>query len=104
MLGYRKGEDGQPEIVPEEAAIVERIFEMLLAGQPVGLIAQTLQSENIEIPGKDLSFSKNMIMNILRNEKYCGDLIQKKTYTPDYLTHEKKYNHGKEPLLSLIHI
>lgn len=68
LLGYRKGEDGKPEIVPEEAAIVERIFEMLLAGQPVGLIAQTLQSENIEIPGKDLSFSKNMIMNILRNE------------------------------------
>ena len=38
---------------------------------------------------------------ILKNEKYCGDLIQKKTYTPDYLTLEKKYNHGKEPLVEL---
>ena len=38
---------------------------------------------------------------ILKNEKYCGDLIQKKTYTPDFLTHEKKYNHGKEPLVAL---
>ena len=38
---------------------------------------------------------------ILKNEKYCGDLIQKKTYTPDFLTHEKKYNHGKEPLVEL---
>ena len=39
FLGYRKGEDKQPEIVPEEAAIVERIFEMFLAGQPVKVIA-----------------------------------------------------------------
>ena len=66
---YQKKQDKQPEIVPEEAAIVERIYEMFLAGQPVKVIAQTLQAEKIEIPGKNLSFSKNMIMNILRNEK-----------------------------------
>ena len=30
------------------------------------------------------------------NEKYCGDLVQKKTYTPDFLSHEKKYNRGQE--------
>ena len=98
FLGYRKSADGLPEIVPEEAAIVERIFEMLLAGQPVGLIAQTLQSENIEIPGKDLSFSKNMIMNILRNEKYCGDSILQKTVTVDCISKTRKANHGEAPM------
>ena len=77
------GLDKQPEIVPEEAAIVERIYEMFLAGQPVKVIAQTLQAEKNEIPGKNLSFSKNMIMNILRNEKYCGDCILQKTVTID---------------------
>ena len=71
----------QPEIVPEEAAIVERIYEMFLAGQPVKVIAQTLQAEKIEIPGKNLSFSKNKNMNILRNEKYCGACILQKTDT-----------------------
>ena len=44
FLGYRKGADSQPEIVPEEAAIVERIYEMFLAGQPIKMIAQTLQA------------------------------------------------------------
>lgn len=39
------------------------------------------------------------ILRVLRNEKYCGDLIQKKTYTPSYLTHEKKYNRGTEELV-----
>ena len=98
LLGYRKGEDGKPEIVPEEAAIVERIYEMFLAGQPVKVIAQTLQAEKIEIPGKNLSFSKNMIMNILRNEKYCGDCILQKTVTVDCISKTRKVNQGEAPM------
>ena len=98
FLGYRKGADNQPEIVPEEAAIVERIYEMFLAGQPVKMIAQTLQAEKIEIPGKNLSFSKNMIMNILRNEKYCGDCILQKTVTVDCISKTRKVNQGEAPM------
>lgn len=98
FLGYRKGTDNQPEIVPEEAAIVERIYEMFLAGQPVKVIAQTLQAEKIEIPGKNLSFSKNMIMNILRNEKYCGDCILQKTVTVDCISKTRKVNQGEAPM------
>ena len=97
FLGYRKGADSQPEIVPEEAAIVERIYEMFLAGQPVKVIAQTLQAEKIEILGKNLSFSKNMIMNILRNEKYCGDCILQKTVTVDCISKTRKVNQGEAP-------
>ena len=98
FLGYRKGADSQPEIVPEEAAIVERIYEMFLAGQPVKMIAQTLQAEKIEILGKNLSFSKNMIMNILRNEKYCGDCILQKTVTVDCISKTRKVNQGEAPM------
>ena len=98
FLGYRKGADSQPEIVPEEAAIVERIYEMFLAGQPIKMIAQTLQAEKIEIPGKNLSFSKNMIMNILRNEKYCGDCILQKTVTVDCISKTRKANQGEAPM------
>ena len=98
FLGYRKGADNQPEIMPEEAAIVERIYEMFLAGQPVKMIAQTLQAEKIEIPGKNLSFSKNMIMNILRNEKYCGDCILQKTVTVDCISKTRKANQGEAPM------
>ena len=98
FLGYRKGADSQPEVVPEEAAIVERIYEMFLAGQPVKVIAQTLQAEKIEILGKNLSFSKNMIMNILRNEKYCGDCILQKTVTIDCISKTRKVNQGEAPM------
>ena len=98
FLGYRKGADSQPEVVPEEAAIVERIYEMFLAGQPVKVIAQTLQAEKIEILGKNLSFSKNMIMNILRNEKYCGDCILQKMVTVDCISKTRKVNQGEAPM------
>ena len=45
--------------------------------------------------------SNTVILRVLRNEKYCGDLIQKKTITPNYLNHEKKYNRGEEEFVVL---
>ena len=65
FLGYRKGADGEPEIVPSEAVIVERIFNLYLAGETVDKISKMMQAENYDIPGKTISFSKGMIMNKL---------------------------------------
>ena len=73
FLGYKKGTDGEPEIVPSEAAIVERIFNLYLAGETVDNISKMMQAENYDIPGKTISFSKDMIMNMLSNERYCGE-------------------------------
>ena len=97
-LGYRKGEDGEPEIVPEEATIVERIFNMFLSGKSTQAIADTLAGENIEIPGKDFTFSNHMIQGILRNEKYCGDCILQKTVTVDCISKKRKANEGEAPM------
>ena len=79
FLGYRKGADGEPEIVPSEAVIVERIFNLYLAGETVDKISKMMQAENYDIPGKTISFSKGMIMNMLSNERYCGDAILQKS-------------------------
>lgn len=98
MLGYRKGEDGQPEIVPEEAVIVERIFNMFLAGRTINDITAIIQSEQIVIPGKNISFSKGMIMGLLRNERYCGDCILQKTVTVDCISKTRKKNEGEAPM------
>lgn len=98
LLGYRKGEDGNPEIVPTEAKIVTRIFEMYLAGMPLDQISKTLRAEDIQIPGKSFSFSRNMILNILRNEKYCGDVILQKTVTIDCISKTRKKNEGEAPM------
>ena len=40
-------------------------------------------------------WSSSAVKNILRNEKYCGDVIMQKTITVDYLTHKTKKNEGE---------
>ena len=98
LLGYKKGEDGEPVIVPEEAEIVERIYTMYLSGMTVDVISRQLQSEHIVIPDKKFSFGKNMVMNILKNEKYCVDCILHKTVTVDCISKTRKKNEGEAPM------
>ena len=98
FLGYRKGKDGNPEIVPEEAVIVERIYRMFLSGETVKRISAILRSENIQVPGKNLTFSVPMVNNILTNEKYCGDVILQKTVTVDCIAKKRQKNTGDTPM------
>lgn len=97
-LGYKKGEDGIPEIVPEEAVIVERIYDSYLAGMTPQMISDELRAENISFPGKNLSFSRAMIINILKNERYSGDCILQKTVTLDCISKTRKRNRGEAPM------
>lgn len=103
MLGYKKGADGNPEIVPEEAAIVERIFKMYLAGETPRSISDTLRNENIIIPNKSLSFTAGMITNILSNIKYTGDAILQQTITVDCITKTRIKNTGEEVPMYYVH-
>ena len=48
FLGYRKGPDGLPEIDPDEAAIVRRIFARYLLGQSVHQICRDLMSDGVK--------------------------------------------------------
>ena len=98
MLGYKKGKDGKPEIVPEEAKIVRRIYDMYLAGMTSNQISKTLVDEKTEVPGKNLTFGRKQIMNILKNEKYCGDCILQKTVTLDCISKKRKRNEGEAPM------
>ncbi len=103
MLGYKKGTDGNPEIVPEEAALVERIFKMYLAGETPRSISETLRNENIIIPKKSLSFTAGMITNILSNIKYTGDAILQQTITVDCITKTRIKNTGEEVPMYYVH-
>ena len=97
FLGYRKGEDGQPEIDEEEAKIVRFIYERYLAGDGTIQIAKKLEEMQVRSPmGKD-KWTSRTIISILTNEKYKGDAILNKTYVVDCLTKEIKKNNGERP-------
>lgn len=95
MLGYRKGEDGEPEIVPEEAKLVERIFDLYIAGETPLSISEMLQAENPTFDGKYFTYGKGMIEGILFNVKYCGDAILQQSVTVDPIMKKRKKNTGE---------
>ena len=97
LLGYRKGEDGQPEIVPEEAIIIRRIFHSFLAGYSIGRIKTELEQDGIRSAMQKGQWSRSTIEGILRNEKYIGDALLQKTYVTDCISKKVKKNNGELP-------
>ena len=100
MLGYDV-KDGKMTINEDGAKIVRLIFHKFVdEGKGTHVIARELREEGIE-PMRVKEWQNTVILRVIRNEKYCGDLVQKKTYTPDFLSHEKKYNRGQEEFVIL---
>lgn len=97
FLGYRKGEDGKPEIDPEQAEIVRRIYERFLAGDSLATIADDLNADGIPTPSGEGEWRRGRIASILTNEKYKGDAILNKTYIADCLSKKVKVNNGERP-------
>lgn len=97
FLGYKRGVDGQPEIVPEEAEIIKIIYDRFLKGDSLKTIADFLTSQRIATPMKKEIWSSSTIKSILSNEKYMGDALINKTYTVDFLSKKVKTNNGERP-------
>ena len=97
FLGYRKGADGKPEIVPEEAALVRRIYRDFISGMAASRIAKTLTKEGVPTPGGRKKWQISVIESILSNEKYKGDALLQKKFTVDFLTKKMKVNEGEVP-------
>ena len=105
LLGYRKGADGQMEIVPEEAETVRQIYRMYLAGQPLRNIRTSLVSEGRRNALGTTEWTTSNLQTILTDEKYCGDVLRQKTFIQDCISKKAIRNTGQLPkYLSLIHI
>lgn len=98
LLGYKKGADGKPEIVPKEAEIVRLIYTLFLDGYSLSNIKKVLESQEfLTSTGKKI-WNVSHIQSILKNEKYVGDALLQKTFTSDCITHKVIKNHGERPM------
>ena len=88
---------GEPEIVPEEAEVVRRIYCLFLEGQTPYGIKQMLEAEHIPTPAGKQTWQPATILSILTNEKYKGDALLQKTFCTDFLTKKMKVNEGEVP-------
>ena len=98
LLGYKRGDDGKPEIVPDEAKTVRLIFKLFLDGYSMKEIAITLKSLGKLNKYGNVEWRSNTISRILQNEKYVGDALLQKTFTVDCITHKIVKNHGERPM------
>ena len=95
ILGYRKGADGEPEIIPEEAQTIQEIYRRYLMGSTTDQIKTYLESNGIQTKNGKTEWSKGNIYSILTNEKYCGDVIYQKTYVENCISKKVKKNRGE---------
>ena len=98
LLGYRKGENDLPEIIPDEAEIVKEIFRSYLDGMSLKQIADSLNSQGVKTKHKNTTWKPEIVKGILKNEKYSGDAILQKTYVTDCITKKTRKNNGELPM------
>ena len=97
FIGYDKGENGSMVINEEEAKVIRLIYGEFLAGLSYHAIADRLTSLGIKTPGGKSKWSQSTVKSILQNEKYKGDALLQKSYTPDFLTKKQVVNNGEVP-------
>ena len=99
LLGYRRGPDGQPEIVPEEAEVVKRIYRRYLDGCSLAQIKRELEADEVPTASGIQGWTYQVVRNILTNERYIGDALLQKTYTTDCISKTVKKNQGDRPMV-----
>ena len=94
LLGYDQDEDGNLIINEKEAKIVRLIFFFYLYGYTCQQIADTLTQLGCRTKKGNAVWSAGSILGVLRNERHCGAVRARKTYTPNYLNHKSRKNRG----------
>lgn len=98
LYGYRKGEDGQPEIIPEQAEIVRWLYERYLTGASLRMIKDELEQQGVKCFEDSPEWTISRIRSILQNEKYCGDVLMQKTFRQDFINRKAIKNTGQLPM------
>ena len=92
LLGYDKDEDGNLIINASEAETVKVIYDLYLNGWSYSEIADKLTFYRRKTKLGNTKWNPTSISGIIENERYCGDVLARKTYTPDFKTHKSKKN------------
>ena len=98
ILGYRRGENNEPEIVPEEAKIIELIYYKFLEGWSLPKLSKHLEENGYKTAKGSMAWSKATIRGILTNEKYKGDVPMQKSYVVDLFSKKVAKNNGELPM------
>ena len=94
LLGYDHDQDGNLIINQDEAITVKLVFYMYLGGYSTKYIANELTKLGRKTKKGNIKWTQSSITSVLRNERHCGAVLARKTWTPNYKTHKKRKNRG----------
>lgn len=97
LLGYTHDDNGQLIIYEDEAPTVKLAFFMYLYGYSTQQIANAFNALGKKSYLGNCKWTSSTVTQILRNERHCGDVLTRKTWTPDFHDHKSKKNNGKRP-------
>lgn len=97
LLGYTHDAEGNLIINPDEANTVKLAFYMYLYGYTTQQIADTFIALERRSYLGNIKWTAGSIVQILRNERHCGDVLTRKTFTQDYRSHRVLKNRGDRP-------
>lgn len=87
IYGYRKGQGDNAWVIEEkEAAVIQSIFEMYLQGKTFPQICKILNDGKIPTT-RGNKWTPTLISALIHNEKYTGDIVMQKYYSPDFMKH-----------------
>ncbi len=95
ILGYERGEDEKPMIVPEQAAAVKLVYAYYLSGYSIRQIKDRLEADDIPSASGKPVWSEGSLHYMLRNEKYVGDALLQKNYVVDCISKQVRKNQGE---------
>ncbi len=95
LLGYDQDENGHLIINEDEAKTVRLIFFTYLYGYTTSQIAELLTNLGRPTKKGNTTWSSGSVLNVLQNERHCGEVLAHKTYTPNYLDHRVRKNRGE---------
>jgi DNA invertase Pin-like site-specific DNA recombinase len=97
LLGYTHDIDGNLVVNEDEAPTVKLAFYMYLYGYSTQQIADALILLDRKSYLGNVKWTSSAIIQILRNERHCGDVLTRKTFTPNFRDHKSRRNRGEKP-------
>ena len=96
LYGYEKNSKGEYQIVPDQAAVVQKVFWLYEHGSSIGEIRKYMEARHIKSPNGTDTWCQSAVQTMLMNERYIGDILLQKFFVEDHLTHKAIRNDHTE--------
>ena len=96
LYGYKKDKNGEYKIVPDEAAVVQKIFWLYEHGMTASEICDYLRRKGIRSPQGKTLWQSSSVSHMLSNERYAGDILLQKFHVENHISHRPVRNDNSE--------